>query len=75
MDKNKLTSLRNYNAYDALADATHLSKVTVYNAMSRRGVTYKTASRLAVYLRIPIQCFRIIEDNRGRPKDEPKFQG
>lgn len=57
-----------YNAYKALADRVRLSEPTIRKALSRRPITYRTARRIAEFLSVPIECFRIIEDGRGKRK-------
>lgn len=54
------------NAFDGLATKTRLSAVTIRNAFSRKPVTYRTAQILAKGLSIPIQCFSVKDDKRGK---------
>ena len=54
------------NAYRQIGDKCGLSMRTIQIAFSRKAVTYRTARRIAMTLGIPIACFVIKEDRRGR---------
>ena len=58
------------NLYKAIADKAGLSELTIRTAFNRnRGITYKTALRIAKAIGgVDINAFRIIEDGRGRKK-------
>lgn len=54
------------NAFDGLSVRMRLSAVTIRNAFSRKPITFRTARILSRGLNIPIQCFSVKEDNRGK---------
>ena len=56
------------NAYQGVGDRCRLSERTVRNAFSRKPITWGTAQMLSHVLKIPMGCFRIKEDMRGRNK-------
>ena len=56
------------NPYKGVGDKCRLSERTVRYAFSGKPVTWHTANKLALAIGIPIQFFRIKEDNRGRNK-------
>ena len=57
------------NAFQGVGDRGRLSERTVRNAFSRKPITWGTAQTLSHVLKIPMGCFRIKEDMRGRNKN------
>ncbi len=61
-----MESQSGYSPFKGMADQIRLSEVTIRTAMSRQPVTYQTAASIANKFNIPIECFRIKADNRGK---------
>jgi len=55
-----------YSPFKGMGDQIRLSEMTIRTAMSRKPVIYQTAASIARKFNIPIECFRIKADNRGR---------
>ena len=54
------------NAYKFLGDLCRLSERTIRSAFARKPVTYTTACNIYRHTGIPVWCFRVKDDNRGR---------
>jgi hypothetical protein len=55
-----------YSPFKGMGDQIRLSEMTIRTAMSRKPVTYQTAASIGNKFSIPIECFRIKVDNRGK---------
>jgi hypothetical protein len=62
----KVEYIVRFDAFKACADRCGFSVVTIKNAFQYKPVTYQTAHKISKILNIPIECFNIKEDNRGR---------
>ena len=57
-------ALNEYNPYRAMAATVGLSEPTVRTALARQPTTFQVALRMSRYLRIDMECFHVVADNR-----------
>lgn len=57
---------QSFGPYDGLAARFSVSAMTVRTAFSRKPITYRTALKLSRGLDIPVECFCVKIDKRGK---------
>ena len=67
MDKNE--KYLRFDFFKAAADKCGFSITTIRTAFNYKPITFRTAKKIASTFGVPIACFNIKEDNRGRRKN------
>ena len=57
-----------FDFFKAAADKCGFSIITVRNAFNYKPITFRTAKKIADTMGVPIACFNIKEDLRGKNK-------